>query len=139
MIELPQTIDAVEEIGRGIFDLKKARQACAGKIHPRVFREKDGFRELSVDRLSFGGHSEVSAAHDNEREGQSFYGWAALSANDACRNGRTIRAAPIVLTNPYHAEIVLPESSEIDFVDEQDQHALSLAMLARWLPRPAIS
>jgi hypothetical protein len=135
MIELPITVDGSEEVGRGIFDSKKAKHARAGNISPRVFRERDGIKELSVDRLSFGAHSELSEIHDKERPGQSFQRWAKLSVQDATKNGREIFARPIVPTNPYHAEIVLPESPELEFGEEQDQHALNLAMLSVWLPR----
>jgi hypothetical protein len=136
MIVLPSAIGSEELLGRGIFDSRKAKHAQRGKIPPSVFRERSGVRELSVDRLSFGGHDQISALHDAERSGQRFHGWATLKAADACRAGRIVEARPIETINPYHAEIVLPEFIGPDIDEEQEQHALNLAMAATWLARP---
>ena len=137
MTDLPKVIDTTESLGRGIFDSKKARQAQSGKVPPRVFRERTGVRELSMDRVSFGHLGEIAEAHDAERTTQQFHGWAELSARDATKHGRTVIAKPVLPTNPYHAEIVLPDVAVAEAGEEQDQHALSLAMASRWLPRPA--
>ena len=137
MSPLPDTIDPSETLGRGVFDSRKAEHAQRGVIPPAVFREKSGVRELSADHLSFGNHEKISSVHDTERSGQRFHGWATLSAEDASRFGRTVVANPILPQNLYHAEIILPDMSGLDADEEQDQHALNLAMLATWLPRPA--
>lgn len=122
-----------ELLGRGVFDSRRARQARAGKIVPRIFRERDGVRELSVDRLSHADLVELAKLHNRQRAPQSLYGWAHLSAVDAAMDGRTIRPSPILPDNPFHAEIVLPVNDELEISEEQDQHALNLAMSARWL------
>jgi hypothetical protein len=132
---LPIQVAAQETLGRGIFDSRKAAQAGRGKIPPRAFRERIGIRELSVDRLAFGHHGEIAQIHDTERSGQQFYGWAKITVNDASGSGRKVIASPTGL-NPYHAEIILPEMVDVDADEEQNQHALSLAMRAVWLPRP---
>jgi hypothetical protein len=125
-----------EALGRGIFDSRKAKNARRGTILPGVFRERSGIHQLSVDRLSFGCHEEISSVHDMERPGQKFHGWAVISAESASQSGRTVVARPIEPQNPYHAEIVLPDMTGLDADEEQDQHALNLAMMAKWLSRP---
>jgi hypothetical protein len=50
--------------------------------------------------------------------------WAATGQPDA-----------IVPSNAYHALIILPEAEEQEFIDAQNEHAVDLAMAARWLPR----
>ena len=136
---LPTNIDSGESVGRGVFDTKKAKHARAGKIQPRIFRERNGIGELSVDRLSYGNHTQIGALHDRERSPQRLFGWAQLSTEDARKNGRSVVARPIIPNNPYHAEIVLPQVDPSEMTEEQDQHALNLAMLSTWLPRPSKS
>jgi hypothetical protein len=48
---------------------------------------------------------------------------------------RIVKPDPIP-NNRYHALIILPDAEEQEFVDAQNEHALSLAMAAHWLPRP---
>lgn len=132
---LPKIVDDKEELGRGIFDSRRAKKAASGIILPNIFKERDGVREISVDRLSFGHHAQISKVHDTERFNQTFYGWAVLAAKEAAEQGRSVVASP-VQDNPYHAEIVLPDAGRDDPVDDQNAHALSLAMRAKWMPRP---
>jgi hypothetical protein len=134
--ELPEEIGRDELLGRGIFDSRKARQAQRGRVPPGVFRERTGIRELSVDRLSFGHHEQISEIHNAERAGQQFHGWATVLVANAEGNGREVVARPILPSNPYHAEIVLPDMEGLDADEEQEAHALSLAMLSTWLAGP---
>jgi hypothetical protein len=136
MIELPPLINT-EEVGRAVWDSKKAKKAASGVIVPKIFREKDGTRELSVDRVSHGGLLELAGLHDGERSDQSFHGWASLSVERASAMNRKVEADPIRPQNPYHAFIILPDAENEEFVEAQTQHALNLAMASRWLPRPS--
>ena len=65
MRELPP-LAREEEVGRAVWDSKKARKAAAGSIHPKIFRENDGIRDLSVDRVSRDGLDDLSTLHDGE-------------------------------------------------------------------------
>jgi hypothetical protein len=91
MGELPP-LALQEEVGRAVWDSKKAKRAATGNIHWKIFREKDGVSDLSVDRVSHGGLAELSALHDTERSGQDFQGWAALAVHRASQMRRTVRS-----------------------------------------------
>jgi len=103
---------------------------------PRVFRERDGVRQLSVDCLTVADRQALAEHHDLQRPPQRLQGWAQLSVENASKMDRRVIAAPIA-GNPWHAEIVLPETEPTEFADAQDQHALNLAMLSIWVERPA--
>ena len=57
---------------------------------------------------------------------RTFYGWAAVDAGLVRRNGRDVVATPIPKRNPYHGDIVLPDSATMDR-EEQTRHAQELA------------
>src|SRR5882672_7876007 len=135
MVQLPP-LTKEEEVGRAVWDSKKARNAASGNIHPRIFREKDGVKDLSVDRVGHGALIDQAKLHDTERSGQTFQGWAVLSVQAASNMGRSVIPDPIEPDNPYHALIVLPDAEKLEFIEAQQQHALNLAMAAHWLPRP---
>ena len=106
-----------------------------------VFREADGVRTLSVDRLSVA--PEEAAVENGERvaatrgEGRSFYGWAAIDAEHAALEECRAIVSPTLAvngSNPYHADIVLPMSAVV-VPGEQDKFALRLAARSRWLAR----
>jgi hypothetical protein len=133
---LPNDIGDDETLGRAVFDSQKARRAARdGTIHPKVFREKDGVRELSVDRMSFGNHLPIANSHDELRQ-QKCLGWATVASRAAKRSGRTVFADPIKPANPYHAVVLLPELGE-DPRDAQHEHAVELATAAQWIERPS--
>ena len=64
----------------------------------------------------------------------TFYGWALVSADEAGRNARQVISSP-VCSNPYHADIVLPEATAEDR-EEQKRHAQELADASHWRSRP---
>jgi hypothetical protein len=135
MVDLPHVIANTEELGRAMFDSSKIKRAQKdGVFHPRTFRQKDGERDLSTDRLSFGNLSGIAAFHDSTR-GSACGGWAVVSVGEARKDGRTVSADPIA-GNPYHALISLPGIDTEDFVEAQQQHAIALALAAKWVPRP---
>ncbi len=135
--ETPALISESEELGRGVFSGRDARAAERGQVRATVFLERQGVREISVDRITLAPPGEAVAIADAVaagREGnRSFYGWAVLSASEVISVGCTVVATPYA-GNPYHADILLPESAVDEW--EQRQYALELAARARWLERP---
>lgn len=133
----PVGIAESEELGRGVFSRRDAQAAERGQVRLTVFLERRGVREISVDRLTLAPSGEAVAIADAVaagREGnRSFYGWAVLSASEVASFGCAVVATPYQ-GNPYHADIVLPESATDEW--EQRQYALELASRARWLGRP---
>jgi hypothetical protein len=132
---LPRDVGNAEMLGRGIFESDKAKAATKGKVPPKVFREKTGVREISVDRLSFGDEEIIASLHKNARSGQTFYGWAVVLSAHACELARTVIARPIP-TNKWHAEITLPPLTPGQELEEQKQHSLNLANHATWRASP---
>lgn len=133
----PVPIAAGEELGRGVFSSRDARAAERGQVRAAVFLERPGVRKISVDRLALSPSNEAVAIADAVaagREGnRSFYGWAVITAAEVIAVGCVVVASPLQW-NPYHADIVLPESAVDEW--EQRQYALELAARARWLGRP---
>ena len=66
--------------------------------------------------------------------GRTFYGWAIIAVKDAEKNGRRVAASPLPC-NPYHSDIVLPDSAA-ENREEQMCHAQELADISRWRGRP---
>lgn len=96
--------------------------------------------KLSVDRLDFAAPEEMATLGDKVAVGRSadskvtFYGWAVIAAEDAGSDERQVVATP-QLDNPYHTDIILPDSTAEDR-DEQIRHAQELADASCWLVRP---
>ena len=107
----------------------------------RVFLERWGEVEISVDRLNFAEPEEMAALGDSVAASRSsvnrkvtFYGWLVIAAEDAESNGRQVVYTPQP-DNPYHTDIILPDSTAEDR-DEQISHAQELADASRWRERP---
>ena len=140
-MSLPQSISPNETLGRGVFSSKQARQANRGTMPGHVFLERCGEVTISVDRLDFAEPEQMATLGDKVATGRSvgsvdrtFYGWAVIAAEDAEGNGRRVVATPQP-GNPYHADIILPDSAAEDR-DEQTWHAQELADASRWRERP---
>lgn len=138
MTGLPKDVSDTEVLGRAVFDQSKAERARKdGTIPPRVFLERIGVWEISVDRLSFGGLGDIAAEHDRAR-GRMCHGWASVTASNARKSERKVMSDPTD-QSPYHALIVLPDLGEDD--DDpgttQREHAVELALAASWVERPA--
>lgn len=122
-------ISAERDLGRRVYSesvAKKVAQGLKGRLY-REFLIKRGQTAISVDRLSIAPLAEVAALAQEasaSRDG-SFHGWALIAGEDACGSGRRVRASPVE-GNPYHAEIVLPDSAATDR-GEQVRHAQQLA------------
>lgn len=132
----PISLDLSENLGRGVFSSKDAARARRAGIPKRVFVHK-GMTEISVDRLDLMSEEEAiniarMVAERRGRDGskRSFYGWAVLVAENACRSGRCVRASPIE-DNPYHADITLPALAGEDD-EEHIRHAQELADDSHW-------
>ena len=101
-----------------------------------MFLEKEGEPKISVDRLSVAPPdvaTEIAEAVAAKRNA-TFYGWAFLTASRTRENGREALASPIE-NNPYHADIVLPQSA-VEDREEQKRHALELADASDWRESP---
>ena len=137
-INPPQCISPNETLGRGVFDSNKVNKK--GNVRPRAFLERQGEVNISVDRLDFAEPEEMAELGDKVAVGRSvgrkvtFYGWAVIAAEYAENNGRRVVATSLS-DNPYHADIVLPDSTA-ENRDEQIRHAQELADASRWRERP---
>ena len=134
--EQPGDLALSENLGRGVFSSKDADRARRAGIPKRVFVHK-GMTEISVDRLDLMSEEEAiniarMVAEGRGRDGprRSFYGWAVLVAENACRSGRCVRASPIE-DNRYHADITLPTLAGEDD-EEHIRHAQELADDSHW-------
>ena len=74
------------------------------------------------------------AQEANESRDRQFYGWASVAAREAGGNGRRVIASPQD-GNPYHADIVLPDSAATDR-GERTRHAQELADASCWVESP---
>ncbi len=92
---------------------------------------------ISVDRLDFIKPEEAATFGDSVAVGRNatFYGWAVIAAEDAGGSGRQVAATPLLDSNPYHADIILPDPAAEDR-DEQLRHAQELADASHWRGRP---
>jgi hypothetical protein len=135
MPDVPDEIQGDENIGRAVFDTDKAKQAVKGKIPPRVFQEKSGVRELSVDRLNYIDLAAAAAIQKGLRD-KDCQGWAVLGVGAVCENGRQLIADPVLPNREHHAFILLPEMSDDQAFVQQKTHALELAMKAQWQAAP---
>ena len=124
-----------ENLGRDVFSNSQARRAGRGRVLINVFLEREGEPELSVDRLDLALPREAVEIADGVAagRGRTFYGWAVVDAHTAASNGRQVTASP-QLDNPYHADIVLPETAAEDR-EEQKRHAQELADASIWRDR----
>jgi hypothetical protein len=136
----PDQLQTGEALGRGIFDSKHVKGAIRGVIPPKVFLEKEGVNDISVDRLDYADLDQAVAVQSRLR-GRPCRGWAKLVLEAAAANGRRVLPDPIPPDQLCHAYILLPFAQPIApdkaFI-VQHTHAVELAMKASWLPAPAI-
>ena len=134
---VPETIAEWENLGRGIYSRSTAKRASRNRTPYNVFLPPSGGMSISVDRLSVAPLEEVitiAKQRAANREGE-FRGWATVTANAACKEGRTVVASPIEGENPYHSDIVLPAAVANDR-KMQKHHALALASRSSWREGP---
>ena len=136
MSGIAEKIEDDEDLGRAVFDRKKAENARKGKIDPKIFRGRDGEDSLSVDRLTLADKAKLTEIHEAERDDQSFHGWARVTKPDACQMGR-LAVGDKTDTNEWHAEIKFPiKVGETISRDDQIAHSLNLAKNAVWEDAP---
>ena len=137
-MSLPQNISPNETLGRGVFSSTQARRAERGTIPSHVFLERRGEVTISVDRLDFAEPEQMATLGDKVAVGRSggrkFYGWAVIAAEAAGSSGRRVVATPQP-GNPYHADIILPDSAAED-QKKQRHHTQDLTNASRWRKRP---
>ncbi len=136
MAEIFEQVGLQEELGRGVFSSKNAKRAKRSRVPAHVFLEKLGEPKISVDRLSVAPLDAVVKVAERVAVGRgaSFYGWAIVIAKRIRENRREVVATPLP-DNPYHADILLPETAADDR-EEQQRHAQELADASRWKDRP---
>lgn len=128
-------VERSEELGRGVFSSRIARRSRRSVPHS-VFLERAGNAGISVDRLNVAPLTkalDIARSVAAHRPG-SFHGWAVVTAALAASSGRRVLATP-QHDNPFHADIVLPDSAQEER-DDQVQHARELADASRWRPVP---
>lgn len=125
----PDQIAAAEELGRSLFSRRRGY---------RAFLENSDARMLSVDRLTYAPPDFAVANADKMAlmRNRTFYGWLVITAGRSIADGFRIQASPLPDgSNPYHADIILPESAVANR-DERVRCAQMLADAAQWHPRP---
>lgn len=136
---IPSFVSAWEELGRDIFSERQSKQAANGTVPLQVFLERIGIRELSVDRLTCA-PTTAEVAAIAERVGarrdppRNFYGWAVVETGKVRQIGGRVKASPLPC-NPYHADIVFPDTA-VESEEAQRQYAAKLAGKSKWRPRP---
>lgn len=134
-----ESVNDDDFLGRAVFSGRAEKRARSGCIMHTVFLGQKGNNLLSVDRLGFCSEAKLTDIQDKnaelrskpESKKRSFYGWAKITVATARKNRRTVKPAPLK-SNPYHADINLPENIDRD---DQKAHAKELASNAEWTPR----
>ena len=135
-MSVPPRIGTDERLGRRVSSRRHRNRVRRGDAPISLFM-RDDTRYLSVDRLRddwLADATDIAVRYDNGR-GRTFYGWAAVSRNDATQNDREVEPSPQE-GNQYHADIVLPPVVIFD-KNEYTRHAVELAAQASWQPPAA--
>jgi hypothetical protein len=135
---VPGNISTEEPLGRRVFSNTSAKRARRSKVPHREFLiTKPGETFISVDRLGMAPLDEVAALAQEASvsRDRQFYGWASVAAREAGGNGRRRVIASPQDGNPYHADIVLPDSAATDR-GERIRHAQELADASCWIESP---
>ena len=121
-----------EDLGRRVFSETAAKRARNGRVRFHIFREKEGVRTISVDRLTIATSKQLTPIVKQASEGRTgrFQGWAFVLAGCARQMKLDVVASPRD-ENPFHADIELPKADKA----KQDDHiifAKMLADIAKW-------
>lgn len=141
---VPVNISEEENLGRVVLSGKQAKYARKNNRNQiNVFLEKEGQKLISVDRLDVAPSEDVLVANGEKVAAartlpsgiqRTFYGWAVIEAGKAATGGRDVISSPQP-ENPYHADILLPDSAVKDR-EEQKAHAQELADNSVWRECP---
>ena len=122
---------------------KYRRQAVRAErsrnVHASVFEPPNGRNEVSVDHLEDSGvtsDDEIAkiATEELAAADHKFYGWYVLTVRDVEKEECSVLLSPTV-NNPYHADILYPETDTVDRRHHFRQFAQRLASHAhfnRW-------
>ena len=135
---IPSTVEGAEELGHGIYTSSEKKRAARGEIPYSVFHERVK-NEISVDRLTYAPDDVAESLGDQRAVGmgtnRSFYGWAAIKASKAASSDRRVQASALSDgSNPYHADILLPDIVN-DCKAIHEFHTQELAESACWKAR----
>ena len=149
-------LTANENLGRSVYSGNQARRARNSKITPHVFIPGKGVDQISVDRLDHASRkvmAGIAIERGQERPDgpKTFHGWAVLPVHKATASARRVQASPVD-GNPYHTDIrmnlqepvpgekISDGQSKLDAEKQsrarQTQHALELALSAKWEDPP---
>ena len=125
-----------EILGRGVFSRKDKKLVANNRVPHKLFLAKSPPEKISTSRLDREPDGKMAelADLDGKDRGQTFYGWAEMSAEAARRMGRKAEASPTP-RNHWHADIVLPDAAKED-LQLRKKHAFDLAARSVWRPRP---
>ena len=131
-----ESVGAEEELGRSVSSRRNAARARRSRLPYHEFLPRPGVAEISVDRLSIATPDESTTIADRRdaARGRTFYGWAVVTVESVCTNGRSVVASPIPDINPCHADIAVPESAAEDR-NEQIRHAQQFRDASYWHER----
>ena len=118
-------------LGRAVFSSRRMKRAKKGFVDFHAFFRK-GSNNISVDRFGFCSDKTLTKIQNKNAKLRvqddkcSFYGWLQMTVNTArgVEKERTVKATP-TQDNPYHADIVLPNTVTDDF--ERKAHAKEIA------------
>lgn len=151
---VPSEIADDEELGRCVVSKRVAHRVREGRGLAKLLTPRKGESRISVDRLTIApladaianGHRVAAARQEGicRASGQKsrdveFCGWITLSARAARSAECECIASPIEKSagpgNPYHADIVMPESVIEDDL-ERVRYAQELEESAAWRGKP---
>jgi hypothetical protein len=138
---MPETslpaLQSDDRLGRRVFSQGKATQLQKGRKVHEIFMPPPGRPRLSVDRLN---HAEtevmvVVVARTAGERATKFQGWSVVTvvAIESEKNCLVIESGQP--DNPFHADIVLPDSV-IEDKDVRKAYATRLAAQATFMPVP---
>lgn len=130
--KMPSGVALNEELGRSVLSSKDAKRARRSRVSKNAFLVEEGNIKISVDKLTSAEDNEIRTIAEERAAARekTFFGWAVVTAQDAENNDRRVTATP-QLTNPYHADIILPSAAAWER-EEQKRHAQELADVSRW-------
>ena len=138
--EPPALIAPEEPLARSVSGSKFRDRTVFDAFLPgrNAKREGEYRRDLSIDRCSYLDQDTAvlfGECRANQRHPRrTFFGWAILSAEKACKDGREVVSSKID-KNPAHADILLPLDTTTD-KKKRNRQATLLAQLSTLKPRP---
>ena len=124
-------------LGRAIFSSSRMKRAKKGHIDFHSFFKK-GSNSISMDRFGFCSNKTLTKIQDKNAElrPQNFYGWLQMTVNivRGIKQERTVKAIPTT-ENPYHADVVLPNTVTDDFARKAHAKEIASNKSIKWIPK----